>query len=108
MQPDKMTTKTQTLVVYPISSALRQAELFLKHVESITTANDIQKKFIDEIHIQCKGEISQIKEIESIADTNHKNINKWLEDRGFQIKLGPFGPGGFGVASVLDLSLIHI
>ena len=103
MQPDKITTETQTLVVYPISSALLQAELFLKNVEGITTCNDIQKKFIDEIHIHCKGEISQIKEIESIADTNNKNINEWLADRGFQIKLGPFGPGGFGVASVLDL-----
>ncbi|TFG98869.1 hypothetical protein E4H12_04740 [Candidatus Thorarchaeota archaeon] len=103
MQPDKMSTKTQTLVVYPISSALRQAELFLKNVKGVTTANDIQKKFIDEIHAHCKEEISKIKEIESIANTNNKIINEWLKERGFQIKLEPFGPGGFGVASVLDL-----
>ena len=103
MQPEKMTTETQTLVVYPISSAVREAELFLKHVDGITTSNDIQKKFIDEIHAYCKGDISQIKEIESIADTNNEKINDWLKERGFQIKLGPFGPGGFGVASVLDL-----
>lgn len=98
-----MSTKTQTLVVYPISSALRQAETFLKNVQGITTVNDIQKKFIDEIHTHCKGEISKIKEIESIANTNNKVINEWLKERGFQIKLEPFGPGGFGVASVLDL-----
>ncbi|TFG26544.1 hypothetical protein EU528_14195 [Candidatus Thorarchaeota archaeon] len=103
MQPEKMTTKTQTLVVYPISSAVREAGLFLKTVEGITTSNETQEKFIDEIHAYCKGDISQIKEIESIANIDHKIINKWLEDRGFQIKLVPFGPGGFGVASVLDL-----
>ncbi|MGY5872049.1 MAG: hypothetical protein RTV72_07400 [Candidatus Thorarchaeota archaeon] len=103
MQPEKLTTETQTLVVYPISSALREANMFLKNVEGITTSNGIQQKFIDEIHADCKGDISQIKEIESIADIDNKKINKWLSDRGFRIKLEPFGAGGFGVASVLDL-----
>lgn len=103
MQQEKMTTETQTLVVYPISAAVRKAELFLEKVESITASNDVQKKFIDSIHAYCKGDVDRIREIESIADTNHKNINKWLAERGFQIQLGDFGPGGFGVASVLDL-----
>ncbi|MHA1634606.1 MAG: hypothetical protein ACTSUZ_08640 [Candidatus Thorarchaeota archaeon] len=103
MKPEKSSTKTQTLVVYPISSAIRQAELFLENVESITTVNDIQKKFMDHIHEFCKGDIQQIKEIESIADIDNEKINAWLKERGFQIKLGPFGPGGFGVASILDL-----
>jgi len=103
MQKDKMTTETQTLVVYPISSAVREAELFLKKVEGITTTNDIQKKFLDEIHAYCKGDVPRIKEIESIADIDNEKINKWLKERGFQIRLDPFGSGGFGVASVLDL-----
>ena len=103
MHPENLTTKTQTLVVYPISSAIRQAELFLKDVDSITTTNDWQTEFMDYVHAVCKEEIPQIKEIESIADINHEKINEWLKERGFQIKLGPFGPGGFGVASVLDL-----
>lgn len=103
MQPEKLSNKTQTLVVYPISSAVRQAELFLKDVQGITTANEIQKKFIDQIHEYCKGDIHQIKEIESVADIDNEKINEWLKKRGFQIKLEPFGPGGFGVASVLDL-----
>jgi len=103
MQPEEMTTRTQTLVVYPISAAVEKAEEFLEKVESITTSNDIQKKFVDQIHAYCKGDVHSIKEIESIADTNHKNINKWLADRGFQIQLSDFGPGGFGVASMLDL-----
>ena len=103
MKPKNMTTKTQTLVVYPISSAVREADLFLKNVEDMTAANDIQKKFLYEIHAYCKGDIPQIKEIESIADVDNEKINEWLKERGFQIKLSPFGPGGFGVASALDL-----
>ena len=103
MQPEKMTTKTQTLVIHPISAALREAEIFLEKVESITTSNTTQKKFIDDIHAYCKVDVDRIEEIESIADTNYKNINKWLADRGFQIQLSDFGPGGFGVASALDL-----
>jgi hypothetical protein len=103
MQPEKMTKKTQCVVVYPISSALLEADLFLKNVKSFTTKNDMQKKFLDEFHAYCKGDVSRIDEIQSIADTDHKRINKWLEDNGFQIRLGPFGPGGFGVASILDL-----
>ncbi len=103
MKQNEMSTETQTLVVYPISAAVRKAELFLENVEGITTANETQKKFIDDIHAYCKGDVERIKEIESIADTNHKNINKWLEERGFQIRLQDFGPGDFGVASVLDL-----
>jgi hypothetical protein len=103
MNPEKMTSETQTLVTYPISSAIEKANQFLEKVESITTTNDVQKEFVDQIHAYCKGDIHRIKEIESIADSNHKNINKWLADRGFQLQLSNFGPGGFGVASVLDL-----
>jgi len=103
MEPEKMTTKTGCLVVYPISAALLKAEMFLKKVESITTSNDLQKKFIDEIYANCKGDVSQIDEIESIADINNEKINRWLAERGFQIKLDPFGRNGFGVASMLDL-----
>ncbi len=103
MQHEKMTTETQTLVVYPISAAIRKAEEFLERVESTSVSNETQRKFLDQIHAYCKGDIDRIKEIESIADTNHKNINKWLAERGFQIQLGDFGPGGFGVASMLDL-----
>jgi len=103
MQPEKMTTKTGCLVVYPISSALLKAEEFLEKVEGITTSNDDQKKFVDEIYSYYKVDVSKIDEIESIADIDNEKINQWLAERGFQIKLDPFGPGGFGVASMLDL-----
>jgi hypothetical protein len=103
MQPEKMTTKTGCVVVYPICSALVEAEIFLKHVKSYTTRNEVQKKFMNEFYAFCKGDVSKIKEIKSIADTDNNEINKWLKENGFQIKLSPFGPGGFGVASILDL-----
>ncbi|MCK4566559.1 MAG: hypothetical protein KAU48_04540, partial [Candidatus Thorarchaeota archaeon] len=95
--------ETSCVVVYPISSALLEAEIFLDNVESITTKNDVQKKFVDEFHAYCKGDVSRIEEITSIANTDNNKINKWLEENGFSIKLEPFGAGGFGVASILDL-----
>ena len=98
-----MTNVTQTLVVYPISSAVREAALFLKKIKSITATNDTQRKFLDEIYPECKEDISRIEEIESIADIDCKKINEWLRKRGFSIELHPFGSSGFGVASVLDL-----
>jgi hypothetical protein len=63
MQPEKMTKKTQCVVVYPISSALLEADLFLKNVKSFTTKNDMQKKFLDEFHAYCKGDVSRIDEM---------------------------------------------
>ncbi|RLI56658.1 MAG: hypothetical protein DRP09_05655 [Candidatus Thorarchaeota archaeon] len=58
---------------------------------------------MDKIHAYCKDEVHRIQEIESIADTDSEEINKWSRSRGFQINLQPFGSGGFGIASVLDL-----
>jgi hypothetical protein len=51
----------------------------------------------------CKSEIDAIQEIESIADLDSTVINDWLKHHGFDIELSPFGPGGFGTASKLDL-----
>lgn len=91
------------MVTYPIVSAVLEAEEFLKSGDSLSPANDTQKTFIDQFYNSCKGNIPKISEIESIADTNVKNINSWLAERGFTIQLSPFGDGGFGVASMLDL-----
>ena len=109
MQPTrawKMTNpkdNTRCMVTYPIVSAVLKAEEFLKSADGLSPANDAQKTFIDQFYNSCKGDIPNIKEIESIADTNVKNINDWLKERGFSIQLSPIGEGGFGVASLLDL-----
>lgn len=99
-------SKTKCTVTYPIVSALVKAEEFLKgKLNKITPTNDYQKKFIEDFYHPSKKDVSKLKEgeIESIADTSAKKINKWLRQRGFSIELNPIEKGGFGVASVLDL-----
>ncbi|TFG27158.1 hypothetical protein EU527_18895, partial [Candidatus Thorarchaeota archaeon] len=97
------TNRTRCEVTYPIVSALLKAEEFLKCADNLIPINQTQKTFVEEFYNSCKKEIPKIKEIESIADTNVKNINKWLKERGFSIQLSPISKGNFGVASMLDL-----
>ena len=102
-KPNEKLDETRCMVTYPIVSAVLKAEEFLKNTDSLTPANETQKIFVEDYYNSCKGDIPIISEIESIADTNVKNINNWLKERGFSIQLSPFGEGGFGVASMLDL-----
>lgn len=97
------TSKTTTVVTYPIVSALVKAEDFLRKEASLRPTSSIQKEFIEDFYDTSKDDVPKIKEIESIADTNVKNINNWLKERGFSIQLSAISEGGFGVASVLDL-----
>ncbi len=100
--PSDNSDKTRCMVTYPIVSAVLKAQEFLKSADT-SPASDTQKTFIDEFYNSCKGDIPKISEIESVADTNVKNINNWLKERGFSIQLSPLSEGGFAVASMLDL-----
>ena len=92
--PNEKSDDTRCMVTYPIVSAVLKAEEFLKNTDSLTPANETQKIFVENYYNSCKGDIPKIGEIESIADTNVKNINNWLKERGFSIQLSPFGEGG--------------
>ena len=98
-----MTKETTTTVTYPIVSAIFKAEEFVKDSKGFTTVNEIQKKFLAEFYSPSLSDLSRIDEIESIAHIEASVINQWLKERGFSIKLAPFGPGGFGVASMMNL-----
>jgi hypothetical protein len=102
-----MTSETTAIVTYPIVGAVRQMEEFLKDkspVKNWKESNEAQQLFMKEFYSICKGEIDTIQEIESIAHIDSKVINEWLKKHGFDIELNPFGSGGFGTASKLDLS----
>ncbi|MHA2424528.1 MAG: hypothetical protein ACXAEF_07055 [Candidatus Thorarchaeota archaeon] len=104
---DEMTTDTTAIVTYPIVGAVRQIEEFLKDdspVKGWEEGNAKQEAFMKDFYSICKSEIDTIQEIESIAHIDSKVINEWLKHHGFDIELNPFGPGGFGTASKLDLS----
>ncbi|MCK5238429.1 MAG: hypothetical protein KAR33_02705 [Candidatus Thorarchaeota archaeon] len=103
----EMTNETTAIVTYPIVGAVKQMEEFLKEkaaVKNWEEANEFQQFFMKEFYSICKNEIDTIPEIESIAHIDASVINDWLKHHGFDIELNPFGPGGFGTASKLDLS----
>lgn len=100
---DKM--KTTTRVSYPIVSALSVAQSIFPEGSDWCSVNDSQNAFLLDTFARAKDEISSIPEIESMSSRNHEEINRFLAERGFSIKLNPFGPDDFGVASVLKLIL---
>ena len=87
-------------------SALLKADEFLgSKFQGFSHVNGIQEKFLEEFYKTGKSDISRFsdEEIESIASRKSDEINKWLEKRGFSIKLHPFQDDGFGVATVLSI-----
>jgi hypothetical protein len=90
-------------VIYPIVAALTKAEEVLGPQPNWRPVNEMQRLFLKEFFASCQAESSSIAEIESIVSFTADEINRFLRERGFAIRLEPLGPGEFGVASILDL-----
>ena len=101
-----MKSKTTCTVTYPLVSALLKADETLGPVfQGFSPVNGTQERFLEEFYQASKGDLSRFSddEIESIASTKSDEINKWLAERGFSIKLNPFNNEGLGVASMLSI-----
>jgi hypothetical protein len=101
-----MESKTTCAVTYPIVSALLRADEFLApKFQGFSPVNETQEAFLNQFYRPSKDDLSRFSddEIESIASTKSDEINKWLQKRGFSIKLKPFEDDGFGVASMLSI-----
>lgn len=100
-----MTQKqSQTACFYPIVAAIKKADDILGPNRDWNPVNDEQLDFLMNNYGPCVPDISRIPEIQSIASFKAEEINKFLADRGFSIKLDPFkSPLDFGTASVLDV-----
>lgn len=98
-----MTTQSQTIVTYPIVTAITSTEQFLGPHRTWQPVNEQQTHFLKTIFEPGRVESASIPEIESIASRDAQIINTFLRERGFDIQLQAFPPDGFGTASVLDL-----
>ncbi len=101
-----MKSKTTCAVTYPIVAALLKADEFLgPKFQGFSPVNAMQERFLKEFYEASRSDLSRFSEdeIESIASTKSDEMNKWLEKRGFSIKLNPFDEDGFGVASMLSI-----
>lgn len=93
---------SMTVTTYPIVDVFVKAEDFLGSNRVWRPQNEMQAYFLQGFFTVCRNE-ARIPEIESIASWYADEINRFLERRGFSIRLQQFGPDTFGVASVLDL-----
>ncbi|HLZ60785.1 MAG TPA: hypothetical protein VKR06_27880, partial [Ktedonosporobacter sp.] len=104
-----MSKTSMTAATYPLVAALVAAE----QIEDMgpnrqwraTADNDLQRHFLEHFFSAGRNEVGSIREIESCASSSDEEVNAFLRQHGFTIQLQPFGPGTFGVASVLDLLL---
>lgn len=94
---------SQNAVMFPVIGALVGAGEMLGPGEQWHAVNAVQKRFLQEVFPLGEVEIGRIPEMEHLASWSAAELNDFLAQKGFSIKLEPFAKGEFGVASVLDL-----
>lgn len=96
--------QSQTAVFYPIIAAVRKADDVLGPKRKWLPVNPEQRAFLVEHYGPCVPDLPKIPEIQSVVSFNAEEINRFLKERGFSIKLNPFkSPEDFGTASILDV-----
>jgi hypothetical protein len=95
---------TGTQVLLPILGCLQAAEDFLKLKDSKWIPdNEEQHVFINR-YMKAKQFVDKLGDnLKRKASTNVEEINAWLKENGFDIKLKPEGGRHFAVASILDV-----
>lgn len=100
---------TQTATVFPIVGALREAVRFKKASdESWEPLTESQKTFVKNVYRPLLGDMSKFNdsELKYLASFSHEEINNWMSENGFDIKLEPFQrPTDFGAASIQDVKV---
>lgn len=96
---------SNTTALYAISAALHKAEEFAKTNDWVGI-NDSQKQFLKKF-FPSNSESAHFtpEELESIASLEADEINAFLKQKGFDIKLDPIPEGGFGSAAVMCVAV---
>jgi len=87
--------------VYTIIAALKKAEKMMDLKKDWKPENETQRRFLKNFLRVCRDD--NIGEIELEVSNNAEIINKFLEMKGFSIRLQPFPANTMGFASILDL-----
>ena len=95
---------SNTMVTYPIVTAVSEAEKQLSICGPWKSTNQQQQWFLQYYLACCRGE--EVPEIETFVSRKYEEINAILRDKGYSIQLEPFDPtGSVGFASILDFLL---
>lgn len=95
-------SKSKTDVIHPIMAALLGAEQFLGKGRVWQPLNDQQRLFLERLATNG-GDLSGIPEMKTKASWSADEINAFLREHGFTIKLEQFADGEFGVASLMKM-----
>ena len=87
--------------VYTIIAALKKAEEVMKLRKDWKPENETQKRFLKKFLHTCRDD--KVDEIDLEVSDKAEIINKFLEMKGFSIRLQPFPANTLGFASILDL-----
>jgi len=93
---------SKTACFYPIVGAMSGAVDYLG-TKDWGTVNDTQAEFMEKFYHSGLAEASSMKNIETRASKVAQDLNDWMAERGFNIKLEDFEGNDFGVVSILDV-----
>lgn len=95
-----------TVCTYPIVGAVRKVDDILGPDRNWSATHPMQHMFLRDLYTgEALAELACIPELESIASKSHTDINRWLAERKFTIKLDRFPKDGFGTACMLDVAV---
>ncbi|MDP2974078.1 MAG: serpin family protein [Candidatus Diapherotrites archaeon] len=96
-----------TFVPLPIVHAVQGADEVLGQGRIWNPVNTFQKWFLENLFKQCLGDVSRLseKEIKRKVSKAAGELNRFLADNGFNIKLEAFPGDGFGVVSILVIKV---
>ena len=89
--------------IWPIHNCLVEAETILGENRDWRNTNVTQENFLRYYLPSYKGVFVDV--VRSIASFSAQEIEEWLKQNGFEMKLNPLKDNSFGVASVLDVLL---
>jgi hypothetical protein len=98
-------SKSQTITAFPIVGCLAAAEDWLGRRLEWDAANDDQREFLELFFEKGMDGIPKLgDQLRRMAAPDIARVNAWLKENGFDIELtSDPGPGGFAVASILDV-----
>lgn len=99
---------SKTVALVPIVGALLEGLKVGNTKTPYSAVNDLQKEFLEKFLKPFQNDLGKFSEEEfsCFSAFTADEINGWLKEKGFNIKLDPFvDPDDFGTASVMDVTV---
>ncbi|KAI9021280.1 hypothetical protein DFJ74DRAFT_120331 [Hyaloraphidium curvatum] len=99
-----MSLSSATSTILPVLGCLRAAEEWLGRPQNWSAVTDTQRAFLARYRTRLVDVDAMGSQLERQAAARAAEVNAWLASKGWpDVKLDETGPGGFAVASVMDV-----